>query len=242
RSGPRPASSPPGAPPATAERPTLGVFRARARGAEGAGAEGAGAEGTGAEAAGPQGAGPHHAAGEDARREGRAIDPPAAAATRPSENEEPAGTPAAMGDGAGAPSSVRPSRSPELAPTRRWPTREELVMAWGDQVLAGLRGRAKAVYRSGRFMATEEGVAVFALPDDNMRSYCEGCRTDVEAALSAHLGVPLRLRLVTDPGPTAPPPEPAIEPLDELDLTGGPVESLSPADRLLQVFPGAEEL
>ena len=115
-------------------------------------------------------------------------------------------------------------------------------MAWGDQVLAGLRGRAKAVYRSGRFMATEEGVAVFALPDDNMRSYCESCRTDVESALSAHLGVPLRLRLVTDPGPTAPPPEPLVEPLDELELGGQPTKSLSPTDRLLQMFPGAEEL
>jgi hypothetical protein len=116
-------------------------------------------------------------------------------------------------------------------------------MAWGDRILATLRGRAKAVYRSGRFMASEDGVATFALPDDNMRSYCEGCRSDVEAALAAHLGAPLRLRLVTDPGPAAPPLEPALdEPDDELELTNEPAESRSAADRLLQVFPGAEEL
>jgi hypothetical protein len=116
-------------------------------------------------------------------------------------------------------------------------------MAWGDRILASLRGRAKAVYRSGRFMASDDGVATFALPDENMRSYCEGCRSDVEAALLAQLGVPLRLRLVTDPGPGAPPLEPPIgEPDDELDLTDEPAGSLSAADRLLQVFPGAEEL
>jgi hypothetical protein len=116
-------------------------------------------------------------------------------------------------------------------------------MAWGDRILSSLRGRAKAVYRSGRFMASEEGVATFALPDENMRSYCEGCRADVEAALLAHLGVPLRLRLVTDPGPTAPPPEPTFDELDdELELADTTAPPLSAAERLLQVFPGAEEL
>jgi hypothetical protein len=116
-------------------------------------------------------------------------------------------------------------------------------MAWGDRILANLPGRAKAVYRSGRFMASEDGVTTFALPDENMRSYCERCRSDVEAAFSTHFGVPLRLRLVTDPGPAAPPLEPAIdEPDDELELTDEPAGSLSAADRLLQVFPGAEEL
>lgn len=114
-------------------------------------------------------------------------------------------------------------------------------MAWGDHVLVSLRGRAKAVYPSGRFIAMADGVAVFALPDETIRSYSEACRADVEAALSSHLGVPLRLRLVVDPGPAPPPSEPARDAPDD-ELTDEAAKPLSPAERLLQVFPGAQEL
>ena len=200
-------SPPPGPPPATSERPTLGVFRARARGTEAMSTE---------------------AVTTEPRRTGDGGIGVAGTGV--------AGTRAGL-----VPSPASGSEHPPTG--SRWPTREELVMAWGDRILASLRGRAKAVYRSGRFMSSEHGVATFALPDENMRSYCEGCRPDVEAALLAQLGVPLRLRLVTDPGPAAPPLEPVVdEPDDELDLTDEPARSLSAADRLLQVFPGAEEL
>ncbi|MGH9064777.1 MAG: hypothetical protein ACRD0L_12540, partial [Acidimicrobiales bacterium] len=141
------------------------------------------------------------------------------------------------------------------------PTRDDLVQAWGDEVLDALRSRARALYRAGRFVAAGDGTAVFALPGESHRHACEPCRAEVEAALSAHFGTPLRLRLVVDeePGRLAaedPPgrggPQPGrsgAQPGDEvIDLTE--VEELAEAEagaasveqRLLQAFPGAEEI
>jgi DNA polymerase-3 subunit gamma/tau len=127
------------------------------------------------------------------------------------------------------------------------PSRDELVTAWGDTVLRSLSGRARALYAAGRFLAVEDGAAVFALPTEVHRTHCEGCRADVEAALSAHFGTAVPLRLVVDPGP--PPigdhdPFGAADPFEDLDPTApaDPEPTRSVVERLLSVFPGATEL
>ena len=142
------------------------------------------------------------------------------------------------------------------------PDREALVEAWGDGLLAALPARARARYRVGRFVAVEEGAAVFALPNGTHRSYCEEVRRDVEAALQGHFGVRVPLRLVVDDdeqpasaggaGPVAPTPVPEEEPLDdEPDLLDPEVlaaetepagAALPVTERLKQAFPGAEEV
>ena len=132
-----------------------------------------------------------------------------------------------------------------------YPDRDELVKAWGDTVLTSLKGRPRARFRAGRFVAAEGGVATFALPDEIHRSYSEECKLDVEAALRAHFGVPVRLRLTVDddsPGSPAsvdslsPDPPIADDPPDPNELTDAPPESNSVEARLLQTFPGAREV
>jgi hypothetical protein len=138
---------------------------------------------------------------------------------------------------------------------------------WGDGLLAALPGRARARFRVGRFVAVDGGTAVFALPNETHRSYCEDVRLEVEAALGRHFGFSVPLRLVVDEeadGDPAPPPRPGRGParpvpvddtgtdhgtgpdlLDpavlaaETELAGA---GLSPEDRLKQAFPGAEEV
>ncbi len=78
------------------------------------------------------------------------------------------------------------------------PSRDELVQVWGDGLLASLPGRARARFRVGRFVAVDDGTAVFALPNETHRSYCEDVRIDVERALGTHFGRPVPLRLVVD--------------------------------------------
>ena len=82
------------------------------------------------------------------------------------------------------------------APT--FPTRDDLVEAWGDTVLGILPGRARARFRVGRFVAAEDGTAVFSLPNATHRSYCEEVRREVEDVLSGHFGLAVPLRLVVD--------------------------------------------
>jgi len=150
-------------------------------------------------------------------------------------------------------------------------TRDQLVQLWGDGLLASLPNRARARFRVGRFLAVEEGTAVFALPNDTHRSYCEEVRIEVEAALGSHFGIPVPLRLVVDdesdadarlPATTTAAPSgpggPALSAsldvetdeshhdlLDPVVLaaqTEPAGAGLSPEERLKQAFPGAEEV
>ena len=133
--------------------------------------------------------------------------------------------------------------------------RDLLVQAWGDHVLRGLPARAKALYSAGRFVAVEDGQAVFVLPNAAHRDKCDEVRPLVEEALAAQFGAPVPLRLEVE-GATAlaavPSPVPAVasgvDPVEEAEPEpaddGEPVDDMEPAAeaRLLQAFPGAEEV
>jgi DNA polymerase-3 subunit gamma/tau len=135
-----------------------------------------------------------------------------------------------------APSPVTPSSGGPM------PTRDELTLAWGDRVVDNLSPRAKSRFRVGRFVAGDGGAPTFALPNAIHRDRCEEVRAEVEAALAAHFGRPVPLRLITEdqaPAPTiAPPPE--EESIDLDDLQDAPASELrSPVDHVLQEFEGA---
>jgi DNA polymerase-3 subunit gamma/tau len=164
-------------------------------------------------------------------------------------------SPAALGDrlarveralaGAPAPRPEAPVRPPAPVGETAGPDRDLLVQAWGDHVLRGLPARAKALYSAGRFVGVEEGQGVFALPNAAHRDKCEEVRPLVEEALAAHFKAPVPLRLEVD-GASLPAnaplagPAPPVGPVDEPE----PVDEAAPAPeaRLLQAFPGAEEV
>ncbi len=101
-----------------------------------------------------------------------------------------------------------------------FPTRDQLVQAWGDHVIVGLRPKAKALFQAGRFVTVDGDQAVFGLPNETHRGRCEEVRPEVESALSDHFGRPVEIDLVVDPG-AAPP----------VGTTGGPDPSGPPARR-----------
>ena len=143
-----------------------------------------------------------------------------------------------------APAPVAPAPAPPVAAPSGTapPTRDELTMAWGDQVLDTLSPRAKSRFRVGRFVAGDGGAPTFALPNGIHRDRCEEVRTEVEQALGTHFGRAIRLRLVTeDQAPAATvarPPEDESVDLD--DLQDAPESELrSPVDHVLQAFEGA---
>ncbi len=137
---------------------------------------------------------------------------------------------------------------PALVPTGEMPSRDELTIAWADNVLPQLKGMVKALYAAGRFVSSDDGGAVLALPTAPHRQKCEERRKDVEAALAAHFGRPIPLKLIVDGGEVAPASAAAtpasvtddVVDLDELvDAPSAPATSI---DRLTQAFPGAELL
>jgi DNA polymerase-3 subunit gamma/tau len=142
---------------------------------------------------------------------------------------------------------AEPRPTPEVRPSGEpLPTREQLTVAWGDTILPALRPGVRIYLSSGRFLGVDESTATFAVPDKGLLGRAEPNRPEVEAALAAHFGrrVPLRLVLDDVPGP-APRPEPAAEDpsaIDLDDLQDAPAAVASPEQRLLEAFPGAEEV
>jgi len=126
------------------------------------------------------------------------------------------------------------------------PSRDELTKAWGDGVLRGLSGRAKAYLGSGRFVSVESDGAVYALPDKHLLARGHDVKAEAEAALATRFGRAVPLKLVVDQG-AAPvdrvPPPPAPDDLADFgELQDAPPAVTSPEQRLLEAFPGAEEV
>jgi len=128
-----------------------------------------------------------------------------------------------------------------------FPSREDLTEAWGDTVLTSLSQRARARFRVGRFVSADDTTAVFGLPNALYLGRCADCRLEVEQALSAHYGRPIRIRLEVDGAapavatatPAEGPPDDE-EPVDWDDLGDAGSAVTSPIDHVIQMFEGAE--
>lgn len=124
-----------------------------------------------------------------------------------------------------------------------------MTKAWGDGVLGALSARAKGYLGSGRFVQVDPDGAVFALPTQQMLANSRELRPEAEAALAARFGRRIPLKLVLEPavsGAAAAPPQPEPEEVlgreDLEDLQDADVAVTSPEQRLLDMFPGAEEV
>ena len=139
------------------------------------------------------------------------------------------------------------------APPAAAPSREELVMAWGDDLMDRLSRKARARFSAARFIDVQDGTAVMALPNEPHLRRCEDLRGELENVLAARFGGSLPVRLVVDDGSSAPTLTPTTKPrpvavdesmvadesIDLDDLVAADVAEGSAVDRLTQAFPGA---
>ncbi len=133
-------------------------------------------------------------------------------------------------------------------------TVEALSRAWSDGVLDHLPPGSRALYRAGRFVGVEAGVALFALPSRVHRDRCEAKVADVERSLAARFGRPVPLRLVVEEerprvdGAGGPSPADGgfVEDFDDedignaRDLPDAPLPSSTGLELIQEAFPGAE--
>jgi hypothetical protein len=99
-------------------------------------------------------------------------------------------------------------------------------------------------------MGAEGGEAVFGFQSQVLVDKAEEARPDVESALAAEFGRPVRLRLVIDGARVevsgvgdTPAPPPDDDPPDLSQLRDAPpAEVKTPIDHLTSAFPGAEVL
>jgi DNA polymerase III subunit gamma/tau len=162
----------------------------------------------------------------------------------------PPGGPSGPEPPTGPPTRSPAAPPPQTAASGPLPSREALTIAWGDTILPGLRAGVKIYLSAGRFVGVDEAGAVYAVPDKGLLVRAEPNRAEVEAALAAHFGRPVPLRLVLDEAvgaveaPMARPEPDAEDPgaIDFADLQDAPAALVSPEQRLLEAFPGAEEV
>ena len=183
--------------------------------------------------------------------EGRARLAAAAAAAEPSPPTVPTPPPAAGSDGGGAAEAGSTAQVVGQVPTDTATTltRDELVLAWGDDLLDRLGRKARARFSAARFVAVEDGTAVMALPNEPHMRRCEDMRPELEKALADRFGVAVPVRLIVDGDTRQSVREPAVvtpvvdEAVDEaVDLDGlvdADIAEGSAVEKLTQVFPGA---
>jgi DNA polymerase III subunit gamma/tau len=114
-------------------------------------------------------------------------------------------TPTKSGDG---PASPPPEEPASTLQARRGsdvpaPSRDDLVAAWGDEILPRLRPKLRAIYQVGRFVAADDSGAVLALPNQAHLDHAEPLCAEISDALSRHFGRPVGVRLVTESSPEA---------------------------------------
>ena len=178
----------------------------------------------------------------------------AAPAAAPARAPAPPAPPSPRASKSAAPGSPAPAKAKAAAKATpatgggKLPTRDELTKAWGDTVLAALPDRARARFRAGRFLAVEDGTALFALPNQPHCDMSEPFRADVETALQNHFGVRVPVRLVVDPehAPATARVEGAASEDDGIAreelVDAGSAGRATPEDVVRQAFPGAEEV
>ena len=122
------------------------------------------------------------------------------------------------------PAPPPPDAEPTAEPTApaSFPTRDELVQAWGDHIIGRLRPKAKALFQAGRFVGVEDHHAVFGLPNETHRSRCLEVQSEIEAALSDHFACPVDLVLVIDDGAPVEPVESGSGAVDRDDVVPQP--------------------
>ncbi len=211
-------------------------------------------------------------AGEGTRRARLGSAVPSAAS--PPEPEMPAAPPPEAAAPAAAPEPTSPAPTPEppasaTAESAAGPSRDELTLAWADDLLPRLSRQAKPVLAAARWVDTDAGVAL-AVPNEPHRARCEQHRAELEGALATYFGRPVTVTFVVEgasigggagtgrdnPGPAGrtaaggsparsrrePDPEPdPDESIDPAELVNAaPEHDLAPLERVAQAFPGAE--
>ncbi len=139
-----------------------------------------------------------------------------------------------------ASAALQPTAS--VAESGELPSRDELAKAWGDEILGALHPRVRSRFSAGRFLPAAGDAAVFALPGAAHRDQCLPFQGEVEAALAAHFGRRVPLRLVGEEAGVAAGAD-DDESMTAADLRDAPrMSPESPAERVKNAFPGAQEV
>jgi len=130
-----------------------------------------------------------------------------------------------------------------------FPTKQQFLDSWGEELLPKLSKKARARFSAGRPVSVDENGVIIALPNEPHLKRCSELVGEVEASIKNTFGVSVPVLLSVDGSSSSiSPPKPAkpskpIKNDEDLDLSGlveADPNSGSAVERLSQAFPGAE--
>ena len=131
-----------------------------------------------------------------------------------------------------------------------FPTKQQLLDSWAEELLSKLSKKARARFSAGRPVLVDETGVTIALPNEPHLRRCSELLGELEAAVKNTFGVVMPVLLSVDdqsvsslptPNPVKPPkPVNNDEDLDLSELVEADPNSGSAVERLSEAFPGAE--
>ena len=131
-----------------------------------------------------------------------------------------------------------------------FPTKQQFLDSWGEELLPKLSKKARARFSAGKPVSVDENGVTISLPYEPHLRRCSELLGEVEASIKNTFGVVVPVLLSVDASPVSStsPPDPAKPPkpikndedLDLSDLVEADPNSGSAVERLSQAFPGAE--
>ena len=130
-----------------------------------------------------------------------------------------------------------------------FPTKEQFLDSWGEELLPKLSKKARARFSAGRPVSVDGNGVMIALPNEPHLRRCSELLGEVEASIKNTFGVAVPVLLSVDGSSSSispPKPEKPSKPVkndEDLDLSGlveADPNSGSAVERLSQAFPGAE--
>ena len=131
-----------------------------------------------------------------------------------------------------------------------FPSKQQFLDSWGEELLPKLSKKARARFSAGRPVSVDENGVTIALPNEPHLRRCSELLGEVEASIKNTFGVAVPVLLSVDGSSASSisPPNPAKPPKptkndEDLDLSGlveADPNSGSAVERLSQAFPGAE--
>ena len=130
-----------------------------------------------------------------------------------------------------------------------FPTKQQFLDSWGEELLPKLSKKARARFSAGRPVSVDENGVIIALPNEPHLRRCSELLGEVEASIKNTFGVAVPVLLSVDASSSSiSPPKPAkpskpVKNDEDLDLSGlveADPNSGSAVERLSQAFPGAE--
>ncbi len=125
------------------------------------------------------------------------------------------------------------------------PSRDEVVLAWANDILPTFAKSAIACLGSGRFLASRGNTLRLAFNHSGMLQRSKNYQEQVEASLSRHFNQPLSVSFEIDDGTTADPPEssglriPERYKVKDISEIGQPKrEKANGIEQMQEAFPG----